>query len=74
MIKDNYHVVAHLATGAEISNLCTVCYGITDSKYRGRGYFKNLMCYLCSELGKEGKEIYSVYYMENARRRFFLGL
>ena len=69
VIKQDNHVVAHLATGAEIDKLCTVCYGITDPNYRGRGYFKNLMVYLCSELGKEGKEIYSVYYMENARRQ-----
>ncbi len=69
VIKQDNHVVAHLATGAEIAKLCTVCYGITDSNYRGRGYFRNLMVYLCSELGKEGKEIYSVYYMENARKQ-----
>ena len=69
VIKQDNHVVAHLATGAEIAKLCTVCYGITDSNYRGRGYFKNLMVFLCSELRKEGKEIYSVYYMENARKQ-----
>ena len=69
VIKQDNQVVAHLATGAEIAKLCTVCYGITDLNYRGRGYFRNLMVYLCTELGKEGKEIYSVYYMENARKQ-----
>ena len=69
VIKQDNHVVAHLATGAEIAKLCTVCYGITNSNYRGRGYFRNLMVYLCTELENEGKEIYSVYYMENARKQ-----
>ena len=69
VVKDNGHVVAHLATGAEVGKVSTVCYGITAPGYRGRGYFRNLMAHLCVELGKEGKEVYSVYYMENAGRQ-----
>lgn len=67
VIKDDGHVVCHLGTGAEISNVCTVAYGITDNKYRGKGLFSSLLAFACEELTKENKEIFSVYYPENSR-------
>lgn len=68
IIKDNEKVVAHLGTGAEIKNLCTISYVITDPNYRGRGLSSYLFSYACNQLKSEGRDIYSVYYPENSRR------
>lgn len=68
VIKEEDKVVAHLGTGAEIENLCTISYVITDPNYRGKGLSSSLFCYACDELESEGKEIFSVYYPENSRR------
>ena len=68
VIKDGNHVVAHLGTGAEVDKLCTICYVITEPKYRGRGLSSSLFSYACNKLSSEGKEIFSVYYPENSRR------
>ncbi len=63
--KDN-EVAAHVGTGAEINNVCTIAYTITSPKYRGRGLAGRLYNYSCSMLKKEGKRIFSVYYPESA--------
>lgn len=69
VIKSNDgHVIAHLGTGAEIENICTISYVITEQKYRGKGLSSALFSYACKELETEGKEIYSVYYPENSRK------
>ena len=68
VIRDNGNVVAHLGTGAEINNLCTISYIITAPQYRGRGLSSSLFAYACKQLTAEGREIYSVYYPENSRR------
>lgn len=68
VIKENNHVVAHLGTGAETDNLCTISYVITAPEYRGKGLSSSLFFYACEKLTAEGKEIYSVYYPENSRR------
>lgn len=68
VIKDKGHVVCHVGTGAEIDNVCTIAYCITDIKYRGKGLFSSLLSFACEELTKENKEIYSVYYPENSRK------
>ena len=67
IIKNDGHVVCHVGTGAEISNVCTIAYCITDVRYRGKGLFSSLLAFACEELSKENKEIYSVYYPENSR-------
>ncbi len=68
VIKQDYQVVAHLGTGAEVDKLCTVSYVITHPQYRGRGLSSSLFSYACNRLSLEGKEIFSVYYPENSRR------
>ena len=68
VIRDNGKVVAHLGTGAEIDNLCTISYVITDPNYRGRGLSTSLFAYACNQLKSEGRDIYSVYYPEYSRR------
>lgn len=68
VVKENKKVVAHLGTGAEIDNLCTISYVITAPNYRGRGLSTSLFAYACKQLKSEGRDIYSVYYPENSRR------
>jgi hypothetical protein len=68
IIKCGDEVVAHLGTGAELSNVCTISYVITSPKHRGKGLSTCLFQYACNELVKEGKDIFSVYYPENSRR------
>ncbi len=68
VIKRDGKVVAHLGTGAEIENLCTINYVITAPLYRGKGLSSSLFCHACQQLESEGKEIFSVYYPENSRR------
>lgn len=66
IIKDNGQIVAHLGTGAEVGNVSIITYVITDNRYRGRGYAKSLYQVACSDLELEGKEVYAVYYTDNA--------
>ncbi|MBQ3362436.1 MAG: GNAT family N-acetyltransferase [Muribaculaceae bacterium] len=66
IIKDNGKIVAHLGTGAEVGNVCIITYVITDQEYRGHGYAKMLYQAACHDLHQEGKDIYAVYYTDNA--------
>lgn len=66
IIKDGDRIVAHLGTGAEVGSVSIITYVITDSDYRGRGYAKMLYQAASNDLQKEGKEIYAVYYTDNA--------
>lgn len=68
VITRDEHVVAHVGTGAELSNLCTINYVITSTKHRGEGLASQLLHYACHELLSEGKEIFSIYYAEESRR------
>ena len=67
VLHKNNEVAAHVGTGAEIKNVCTIAYSITSPKYRGQGLASRLYNYSCSRLKSEGKRIFSVYYPESAR-------
>lgn len=67
VLHKNDEVAAHVGTGAEIKNVCTIAYTITSPKYRGHGLAGRLYNYCCSRLKSEGKRIFSVYYPESAR-------
>ena len=67
VIKKNGRPIAHVGTGAEICNVCTIAYTITSPNYRGQGMAKELYNHACGTLKKEGKRIFSVYYPESAR-------
>lgn len=67
VLRKNNEVAAHVGTGAEINNVCTIAYTITSPKYRGQGLAGRLYNYSCSILKSEGKRIFSVYYPESAR-------
>ena len=67
VVRKTGEVAAHVGTGAEIKNVCTIAYTITSPKYRGQGLAGRLYNYCCSRLKSEGKRIFSVYYPESAR-------
>lgn len=67
VIHRDDEVVAHVGTGAETNNVCTIAYSITSPKYRGQGLAGRLYNYSCNKLKNEGKRIFSVYYPDNAR-------
>jgi len=67
VLHKNNEVAAHVGTGAETNNVCTIAYTITSPKYRGQGLAGRLYNYSCSRLKSEGKRIFSVYYPESAR-------
>ena len=68
VITRDLHVVAHVGTGAELPNLCTINYVITSASHRGEGLASQLFHYACHELQNEGKEIYSIYYADESKR------
>lgn len=68
VLHKNNEVAAHVGTGAEINDVCTLAYTITSPNYRGQGLAGRLYNYSCSRLKSEGKRIFSVYYPENARK------
>lgn len=60
-------VVAHVGTGAETEKVCTIAYTITSPNYRGQGFAGRLYKHVCGSLKKEGKRVFSVYYLNSAR-------
>lgn len=66
VIHHDNEVVAHVGTGAETNQVCTIAYSITSPKFRGRGLASKLYSYACSKLKSEGKRVFSVYYSDNA--------
>ena len=67
VIRKEGKPVAHVGTGAETKDVCTIAYTITSSNYRGQGMARRLYTQACGILKKEGKRIFSVYYPESAR-------
>lgn len=68
VVKKDGELIAHVGSGAETNNVCTLSYLIVAPSYRQMGYAKHAVQYFCRELSKEGKEIYSVYYPESSRK------
>lgn len=67
VIRKDGKPIAHVGTGAETQNVCTIAYTITSHNYRGQGLARKLYNQACGILKKEGKRIFSVYYPESAR-------
>ena len=68
IIKDNDKIACHVCTGAEEEGIAIISGIVTDISFRGKGYAKKLLSYVCQQLINEGKEVYSVYYTEAARK------
>jgi hypothetical protein len=61
-------IICHAGTYAEIAELAVIGGVITSIPYRGKGYSKETLSSLCSELLSENKDIFSFYYIPSAKR------
>ena len=68
VIKDSNKVICHVCTGAELGKISMISGVVTDIMARGKGHATNLLAYTCKELLEEGKEVYSVYYTDQATK------
>ena len=72
VIKDaNNKVVSHIGTGAEVDNICMTTYVVTSQEYRKQGMATAIYSYLGYQLQQEGKEVYTVYYLDSARKMHY---
>ena len=67
IIRKQGEPVCHVCTGAEFGNIAIVSGVVTDLAVRGKGYASSLLSYICKELLEEGKDVYTVYYTNEAR-------
>ena len=65
---DNNEIICHAGTYAELPELAVVGGVITSIPYRGKGFSKQILSSLCSELLSENKRIFSVYYSPAAKK------
>lgn len=63
-------LVAQASTGAEGEGIATIAYVITNQHFRGHGYGKAIVTYLCNELVKEGFEVFLIYYSSEAGKLY----
>lgn len=67
VIRKDEKPIAHVGTGAETHNVCTIAYTIVSPNFRGLGLASQLYNQVCTHLKEEGKRIFSVYYPDSAR-------
>lgn len=68
IIKKNNVIVSHCATYAQTKQIAVTSGVYTTPKERGNGYIYQLYCTLCSDLIKEGKEVFAFYYTPQAHK------
>jgi len=61
-------VVAHVATGAECDAVATISGVVVRTDYRRQGLATKVMRALCADLQSEGKDVYSIYYVDQSAR------
>lgn len=61
-------IISHLATGAELPTIAVINAVITLPEYRGKGLATQVLGVLCTQLLKEGKRVFSIYYTPSARK------
>lgn len=61
-------IICHAGTYAETQELAVIGGVITSIPYRGKGFSKETLSSLCSELKSENKDIFSFYYIPSAKR------
>lgn len=66
IIKDGDLVIANVSTGGESKEFCTLNNVIVRKEYRRRGLAARLYRKVCSELTREGKVVYSIYYVKES--------
>lgn len=68
ILCQNGKIVCHAATGAELPTIAVTNAVITLPEYRGRGLATQVLGTLCAQLLKEGKRVFSVYYVPSAKK------
>lgn len=68
IIKKGNNIISHCATYAETTQLCVTSGVFTKLEERGKGYAYQIYCKLCSDLLKEGKEVFAYYYTVQAHK------
>lgn len=66
--EDTNEIICHAGTYAEIPQLAVIGGVITSPDYRGKGYSKEILASVCSELQSENKDIFSFHYIPSAKR------
>lgn len=66
IIKDGDLVIANVSTGGECEKFCTLNNVIVRKEYRRRGLAARIYRNVCSELTREGKVVYSIYYVKES--------
>ena len=67
--RDNDNrLIGHAATYAETEEIAVISGVITAPAYRGCGYSKGILAALCDALLKEGKDVFSYYYIPAAKK------
>lgn len=73
ILRDNItnEIICHVATYAELPELCVFSGVITSPKYRGKGFSKGTLAALSKELLGENKEIFSYFYIPAAEKMHY---
>lgn len=66
IIKDGDLVIANVSTGGESKDFCTLNNVIVRKEYRRKGLAARIYRKVCSELTREGKVVYSIYYVKES--------
>ncbi len=66
IIRKDGETVCHVCTGAEYGHIAIISGIVTHEDYRGHGCASGLLSFVCKELLKEKKEVYSVYFTDEA--------
>lgn len=64
--EETGEIICHAGTYAEVPELSVIGGVISNPKYRGKGYSKGTLAALCDELKREGKDVFSFFYIPSA--------
>lgn len=68
VVKSNGTIISHCATYAQTNQLGVTSGLFTKPEERGKGYAYSIYCKLCSDLLREGKEVFAYYYTFQAHK------
>lgn len=67
VIRQGDRVIAHACTNAELGRISVVAELIVREEFRNKGFASEILRDLCGKLLAEGKDVYSFYFVEEAR-------
>ncbi|WP_438348859.1 GNAT family N-acetyltransferase [Paenibacillus sp. FA6] len=68
ILKKNDKLISHCATYAQTNDIGVTSGVYTKPEERGNGYASQVYCKLCSDLLKEGKEVFAYFYTRQAHQ------